>query len=63
MNKSDSVRYAMHSMELEGFIFTEEDKIMWEKVAKGELSTEDVRKKADEFIKLTREKFPEKFIR
>ena len=61
MNKPQSVKYALHSMELEGFKFTDEEKAMWNKIGKGELPLEAAREDAREFDRQMRAKYPERF--
>jgi len=63
MDRKDSVKYAMHSMEIEGFKFTPEEKVMWEKIAAGELPRSEALKQAEAFDRLMRAKFPEKYVR
>lgn len=62
MNRKDSVKYAMHSMEMEGFNFTPDEKAMWEKIAADELPMSEARVQGEAFDKLMRSKFPEKYV-
>lgn len=58
MDKQQSVNYALHSMELEGFIFTDDEKKMWAKITNGELPVEAAREDAREFDRQMRVKYP-----
>lgn len=61
MNRKQAVKYAMNSMSMEGFKYTEKEKILWEKVAAGELPLSTVDKVADAFDQAMRSRFPEKY--
>ncbi len=61
MERKDIVKYGLHSMELEGFQFTAEEKVMWDKIAAGELPLSADKEDATEFDRLMRECFPEKY--
>lgn len=37
MDIADAVAYALHSMEMEGFAYTEAEKRLWGRIAAGEL--------------------------
>lgn len=39
----DSVAHALHELELEGFSFTDEELIIFNKIAAGEMTTEKAR--------------------
>lgn len=63
LSRKESVKYAMHSMELEGYVYTEAEKELFDRLAKGEIEPEDIRKFADEELaRLKREK-PEVFVK
>lgn len=49
MNIAQAVAEAIHSMEMEGFKFTPEEKEMWRKIASGELPLDAARQDAEEF--------------
>jgi len=61
MDRKQSVKYALNTMEMEGFKFTVEEKAMWDKIATGELPLSAAEKDAAEFDRIMREKYPEKF--
>lgn len=61
MPRRNSVRYAINSMEMEGFAFTPDEKIMWEKIAAGELPLSAAGEDAVEFDRIMRKRFPEKY--
>lgn len=63
MNRKEAVQGAMASMRMEGFIFTEEEEAMFEKLANGEISHDDVIKIADELIKRWQKESPESFAK
>lgn len=44
MNDREAVRQMMATMRLEGFVYDAESLAIWEKVANGEITTDDVRK-------------------
>lgn len=44
--KAEAVEYAMKTMELEGFSFSADEKNILKKVARGEMTTEEVRESA-----------------
>ncbi len=62
MNRKEAVQQAIHSMELEGFVFTEEEQSVFEKLANGEISCDDVRKIAAEKLAQWKKEKPEIFI-
>ena len=61
MERKKSIRYALKTMELEGFTFTVQEKELWDKIASGELPRSVAKADAAEFDRLMREKYPEKF--
>jgi hypothetical protein len=58
---AEAVAHARKSLELEGFEFTPEELAMQEKVAKGELTSADILRYADERVNLMRKEHPEFF--
>lgn len=62
MTRKQSVKYAMHSMELEGFVYTEEEKALFDRLANGEIEPEDIRKFAAEKLAKLRKEKPEAFV-
>lgn len=63
MNRKAAVEGAMASMRMEGFVFTDEEELMFKKLAKGEISSDDVIKIADELIKRWQIENPECFTK
>lgn len=63
MNRKAAVQQSIHSMEMEGFVFSNEDKAIFEKLAKGDISHADVRKIAAEKLKRWQKENPEAFAR
>lgn len=63
LDRNQSVKYAINSMEMEGFKFTPEEKAMWDKIAAGELPLSAAKEAAAEFDRQMRERFPEKYSR
>lgn len=61
MDHAAAVFHALHEMELEGFVFTAEEKTLWEQIGRGELPLSAARDHAIEFDKRMREKFPHLF--
>lgn len=49
MERDQAIKYALNSMRMEGFEFTQQEKEMWEKISKGELPLEAARKDAENF--------------
>lgn len=43
MDKKRAVKSAMASMEMEGFVYTEEEKSVFDKLGKGEITGGDIR--------------------
>lgn len=59
MNRAQAVENAVQSMQLEGFVFTPEELDVWEKVAAGELSLDDLLETFIRFNCDMRQKYPE----
>lgn len=59
MNRAQAVRNALHEMQLEGFEFTADELALWEKVAAGKVSLDEL---WDTFIRFgdeMRTRYPE----
>lgn len=56
-----AVKYAINTMEMEGFTFTEEEKKMWKAIGEGKLPLSAADDYAKKLERIFREKFPEKF--
>lgn len=61
MNRANAVKYALNSMEMEGFHFTDDEKNMWQDIATGKLPLSAAKERAQELHRIMRAKFPEKF--
>lgn len=59
MNRAAAVDYAIHEMELEGFVFTSSEKQLWEQIGRGELPLSAVSDAAAEFDRLARCLYPQ----
>lgn len=61
MNRRESVLNAIRTMELEGFVYTQKEKELWEKIAKGELPLSAANEDARNFDKVMRGRTPENY--
>lgn len=61
MNRAQVVAYALHSMELEGFVFTSAEKQLWEQIGRGELPLSAASDAAAEFDYQARQLHPQCF--
>ena len=61
MSRAKAVESAMASMKMEGFIFTDEELAIFEKLANKEISYDDVKKIAVEKIKHWKKENPDFF--
>lgn len=61
MNRAAAVTHAIREMTLEGFVFTPDELAMWDKVAAGELSLEDLLDNFIRFDEMMRQKYPERY--
>lgn len=59
MNRAEAVRAAVRSMQLEGFVFSQDELDAWEKVALGELSLDDLLETFVRFDTEMRQRYPE----
>jgi len=63
MDNKTAVKRAMASMEMEGFVFTQEEKELFAKLERGEISSDDIRnilfQKVVEWKKINPEHFTE----
>ena len=59
MTIEKSVANARHSMELEGFVFTTDELILWQRVADGELPLDDLMDTFERFDLDMRQRHPE----
>jgi hypothetical protein len=62
MDREKAVRGAIRSTEMEGFVFTEMEKADFDKLAKGEISYEDMLKKSDVSLERLKREKPEAFL-
>lgn len=62
MDRKKAVKAAMASMEMEGFNFTPEEKALFDKLAKGEITTDDVKKLAAEKLEKWKQESPQSFV-
>lgn len=62
MDREKAVRGAIRSTEMEGFVFTEKEKADFNKLAKGEISYEEMLKKSDESLERLKREKPEAFL-
>jgi uncharacterized membrane protein len=63
MDRAKAVAGAMASMRMEGFVYTDEEIILFDRLAKGEISCDDVRKIADEEVRICKIEHPEYFAK
>ena len=61
MDKAKAVKEVIASMEMEGFVFTEEELAIFEKIEKGEMSSDDLRRLAEAKIAKWKKESPETF--
>lgn len=61
MDRKQSVKYAIGTMEMEGHKYTQEEKAMWNKIAAGELPLSTAKDQAEAFDRVMRSQFPEKY--
>ena len=61
MNRKQAVKEAIASMEMSGFVFTEEELALFNRYAKGEISSDDIKKFADDRLKQLQIEHPEYF--
>lgn len=59
--RTESVKYAINSMEMEGFKYTPAEKMMWKKIADGKLPLSAAYDDAQAFDKAMRDKYPDKY--
>lgn len=62
MNRKEAVKSVIASMEMEGFVFTEEELATFEKIKNGEMSSDDLRKLAADKIARWKIECPECFV-
>ena len=62
MDRAAAVHWALKNMELSGFVYTPEERKMWDKIAKGELPIEYAREEAVRFLEEMKRLSPEKFV-
>lgn len=58
----EAVNFAIASVEQEGFVFTKEELAEFEKIANGEMTTEEYRQKLFEYAKKLKKTNPEWFV-
>lgn len=63
MDRAQAVKESMASLRMEGFVFTDEEKILAQKFAKGEISHADVKAFADSKLKQWQKENPESFVK
>ena len=63
MDRAKAVEGAMASMRMEGFVYTDEEIILFEKLANGEISHAELRKIFDEQLKNMRKDNPQFFVK
>lgn len=63
MKRADAVKQAIQSMEMEGFIFNQDDKEIFKKLADGKIDHEEVRHVAASKIANWKTKNPEAFAK
>ncbi len=61
MDIAKAVKIARHDLELEGFVFTEEELVIDEKIAKGEMTPEEALALMDSKIARLKVEHPEYF--
>lgn len=61
MQRPNAVKQAMQSMEMEGFIFSQADKNIFQKLASGEIDHEEIRSLAALKIEKWKTESPESF--
>ena len=61
MQRTDAVKQAMQSMEMEGFIFSQADKDLFKKLSTGEINHENIRNLATSKIAKWKIESPESF--
>lgn len=59
----EAVGYALASMRMEGYAYSNQEKVMWAKIASGELPLDAARQDAAEFDRRMRGLYPEKFVK
>ena len=61
VERKKAVEYALQTHRLEGFNYTAQEKVMWNKIANGELALSAAFEDAEDYIRQLREKHPEVF--
>ncbi|GMB02271.1 antitoxin VbhA family protein [Pelosinus sp. IPA-1] len=63
MDRKKAVEEAIASLKMEGFVFTEEELALFDRYAKGEISSDDIRKNTYEKIARWKIESPESFAK